>query len=104
MGNFFSLLPERFEKEVCEVLAKSENVRIERIISKGHISPDKGWYEQVENEWVIVLEGSGIILFDTGVEVNLRKGDYINIPSHTKHKVSWIDPNIVTIWLAIFYK
>lgn len=104
MDNIFSPLPENIGKEVFDELVQHENVRIERIISKGHTSPDDGWYDQSENEWLIVLEGSGAILFEDGNTVNLNKGDYLNIPSHSKHKVTWTDPDNVTIWLAVFYK
>ena len=104
MGNIFSPLPENIGKEVFDALVQHENVRIERIISKGHTSPDDDWYDQSENEWLIVLEGSGAILFEDGNTVNLNKGDYLNIPSHSKHKVTWTDPDNVTIWLAVFYK
>jgi len=103
MGNIYSSLPVQFEKEIFEELVRAENVRIERIISKGHLSPERGWYDQNENEWVIVLEGSGSVLFEDGVEVTLKKGDYLNIPSHAKHKVTWTDPKNITVWLAIFY-
>lgn len=70
---------------------------------KWHTSPALGWYDQDENEWVMVIEGSGTIEFDDGVSVTLDRGDYLNIPAHRKHKVSWTDPSRVTIWLAVFY-
>jgi cupin 2 domain-containing protein len=104
MGNLFSSLPADLEREVYEELVRSGNVRIERILSKGHTAPDEGWFDQSENEWVVVLEGSGTILFENGNEVTLRKGDHITIPSHARHKVTWSDPNEVTVWLAVFYK
>lgn len=103
MANIYSELPLQLEKELFEELVRAENVRIERIISKGHISPEQGWYDQIENEWVIVLEGAGVVLFEDGAEVTLHKGDYINIPSHARHKVTWTDPDVLTVWLAIFY-
>ena len=103
MGNIFSSMPQNTDNEIFEVLVKCKNIRIERIISKGHASPDDGWYDQIENEWVIVLDGSGLIVFDNGVEIVLKKGDYLNIPAHSKHKVAWTDPNNVTVWLAVFY-
>ncbi len=78
-------------------------MRIERIISKGHTSPDDSWYDQRENEWVMVLEGSGSIMFEDGREVTLEKGDYLNIPSHAKHRVTWTDPDHDTVWLVVFY-
>jgi cupin 2 domain-containing protein len=104
MGNIFASIPENPQKELVEELVRQGDVRIERIISKGQPSPDEGWYDQSENEWVIVLEGAGRLLFENGSEVNLKKGDYINIPSHSRHKVTWTDPDTVTVWLAVFYK
>ena len=103
MNNIFSSLPEDLTNETIEELGKYGNVRIERILSKGHASPAEGWYDQGENEWVVVLEGSGTILFENDVKVDLQKGDYMHIPSHAKHKVIWTDPNQVTVWLAFFY-
>lgn len=103
MANIFSKLPLQFETEQFDELLRAENVRIERIVSKGHTSPEQGWYDQIENEWVIVLEGSGTILFENGVEAILGSGDYLNIPAHARHKVSWTDPDAATVWLAIFY-
>jgi cupin 2 domain-containing protein len=102
-GNIFSSLPESLREEVFEELVKDRSIRIERIISKGHTSPDEDWYDQSENEWIIVLEGAGTVLFEDGAEVNLKKGDYLSIPSHSKHKVTWTDPDNITVWLAVFY-
>ena len=103
MNNIFDAIPENIDTEIFELLAKSETTRIERIISKGHKSPDSGWYDQDENEWVLVLRGEAILLFEDGTSVNLKAGDYINIPAHKKHKVEWTDPEIETVWLAVHY-
>ena len=104
MNNLLSNLPINLKEEVFEDLVKSDSVRIERIISKGHSSPEKGWYDQEENEWVVVLQGEGTLLFDDGDSVTLKAGDFINIPAHKKHKVSRTDPKNPTIWLAVFYR
>lgn len=101
--NIFESLPVDVSKETFEDIVRTPNVRIERIVSKGHSSPAEGWYDQDENEWVIVLKGSGSILFDDGREVVLNKGDYIGIPAHAKHKVIRTDRDDVTVWLAVFY-
>jgi cupin 2 domain-containing protein len=103
MENIFSSLPDKLEHESFKELLCYKNIKIERIVSRGHASPENGWYDQKENKWVIVLEGAGSILFESGDEVNLKKGDYLNIPAHTRHKVTWTDPNNLTIWLAIHY-
>lgn len=103
MTSIYSGLPVQLDQELFGELLRAENVRIERIVSKGHTSPLQGWYDQTENEWVIVLEGSGRLLFENGSELVLNRGDYVNIPAHLRHKVVWTDPDVVTVWLAIFY-
>ena len=95
--------PTDLPPEVFETLLDNEHLKIERIVSKGHTSPESGWYDQAQHEWVILLEGAATITFEDGKETNLDKGDYLNIPAHAKHKVSWTDPSRETIWLAVFY-
>lgn len=108
MNNIFDDIPENIESEIFELLAKSETTTIERIISKGHKTPDSSWpdsswYDQETNEWVLLLTGEAILLFEDEISVNLKAGDYINIPAHKKHKVEWTDPEVATIWLAVHY-
>jgi len=102
-NNILKQFPDELREEHFQDLISSPNVRIERILSKGHTSPESGWYDQDENEWVIVLDGAGIIEFEDGTEIKLSKGDYLNIPGNKKHKVKWTEPDKVTVWLAIFY-
>jgi cupin 2 domain-containing protein len=104
MSNIFKSVPAIFEHEWFDTLVSDENIKIERIVSKGHASPSSGWYDQEAHEWVVVLEGNGTILFENGVEIDLEKGDYLNIPARTMHRVSRTDPEKITIWLAIHYK
>lgn len=103
MKNIFEELPKNLGEEVFEILAQSETVKIERIISKGHTSPKRGWYDQESSEWVIVLKGEAILSFEDNEAVRLTEGSYINIPPHKKHRVDWTDPNRETIWLAVHY-
>lgn len=104
MNNIYKDIPGNLSEEVTEILLKTNIIRIERIISNGQSSPDQFWYDQEENEWIIVLKGKAELLFETGNEiVNLVEGDYLNIPSHKKHRVQWTIPGTETIWLAIFY-
>jgi len=104
MNNFLEDLPVSLESEVFEDVLTSDHVRIERILSNGQTSPDEGWYDQSEHEWVLVLEGAGQIKYEDGSNVSLKKGDYLYIPAHKKHRVSWTDPEQITVWLAIFYR
>jgi cupin 2 domain-containing protein len=101
--NIHDALPTDLKAEVFEKILHTPDVRIERIISKGQTSPEHGWYDQEENEWIMVLQGAGVITFADGYTCQLLAGDYIHIPAHCKHKVSWTDPDQVTIWLAVFY-
>ncbi|KAF7770132.1 cupin 2 domain-containing protein [Pseudoalteromonas citrea] len=103
MHNFLSQLPQDTTQEHFEAIINTKQTRIERIVSFGQTSPDVGWYDQHENEWVMVLEGSGTIEFEDGTSKTLSKGDYLNIAAHTKHKVTHTAINEPTVWLAIFY-
>ena len=98
-------LPEDLPEELFERLVESSCMRIERIISRGHSSPESGWYDQEENEWVLVLKGEGRLRFEQDERlVELAAGDFINIPAHTRHRVEWTTPEMETVWLAVFYR
>ena len=101
--NLCSQIPEELPDELVSVLVENENVKIERIVSDGHISPSGFWYDQEQDECVMVLQGSAVITFEDSTQTALNIGDHLNIPAHTKHKVSWTDPKIETIWLAVHY-
>jgi len=101
--NIFNQIPKDLKDELFEDIVKTENLKVERIVSYGHTSPKSGWYEQDTNEWVIVLKGEAILSFEDSEATKLNAGDYINIPAFKKHKVSWTLPNTETIWLAIHY-
>lgn len=101
--NIINSLPTELTNETFDTLLTGNNIKIERIVSKGHTSPASGWYDQEGNEWVLVLDGAGRILFEDGREVTMRQGDYLHIPAHEKHKVAWTDPDKLTIWLAVHY-
>ena len=102
-NNIFASIPQCLDQELVEILLKNKDVCIERIISKGHTSPDTGWYDQPKNEWVMVLKGEAVIAFQGEPEIRLAAGSYIDIAAHKKHRVSWTDPDVETIWLAVHY-
>jgi cupin 2 domain-containing protein len=104
LKNLFENLPADFSKEQLGELVRADNVRIERIISRGHTSPPTGWYDQADNEWVAVLKGEARLAFENGEEVHLTAGSHITIPAHTRHKVVWTIPDTETIWLAVHYQ
>ena len=102
--NLYADIPESLDNELLETLATGRELRIERIVSKGHSSPAQGWYDQDSDEWVVLLQGAAIISYPDGDMVTLGKGDYLHIPAHCRHRVQWTDPDQVTVWLAIHYK
>lgn len=100
--NLFANIPADLPEELVETLLESDSIRVERIISHGHASPEDFWYDQDENEWVVVLKGSAKLRFEDET-VEMQPGDYINIPAHKRHRVEWTTPDEPTIWLAIHY-
>jgi len=102
--NIHDSIPLDLTSEFFEDIVRSPTVRIERIVSKGHTSPENGWYDQDEHEWVIVLKGKAVLELEDGSTCHLESGDYLNIRAHCRHKVFWTDPDQPTLWLAVFYK
>jgi cupin 2 domain-containing protein len=103
MSNLFSNIPSNLPAELIETLIQSDGVRIERIVSHGHASPEGFWYDQDDYEWVMVLQGAARLQLEDRT-IDLGPGDYINLPAHTKHRVEWTTNDQPAIWLAIFYK
>ena len=102
--NLFADLPTAFPEELIEVLVENQHVRIERIVSAAHTSPEGYWYDQDEAEWVVVLKGEAKLLFeDDDVPILMRPGDHVLIAAHRKHRVQWTTPDEATVWLAVFY-
>ena len=104
-GNIFSPLPMNAADEQISTLLVSDSVRIERIVSHGHVSPEGFWYDQDRAEWVIVLKGSAELLFEhEGAPRLMWPGDYVHIPAHRRHRVTATDPHKPTVWLAVHHQ
>ena len=101
--NLFTDFPANLSDELLTTLLEATNVRIERIVSHGHTSPEGFWYDQDEHEWVIVVKGAARLRFEDCTQ-DMKPGDFVNIPAHKKHRVEWTTPDEPTIWLAVFYK
>lgn len=87
--NLLYPLPDDLHKEVFTDLLRHGPVRIERIVSNGHTSPDGFWYDQDEHEWVLLLEGEATIEWADGQQLHLNQGDTLNLPAHTRHRVTF---------------
>lgn len=101
MNNIFNLPESVPTEELFETLLSTEGVVIERIISTGQTTPSGEWYDQNTGEWVILLQGEAKISYADGTTIKLRKGDYIFIPAHHKHRVEYTTSEPPCIWLAI---
>lgn len=102
-GDLIHDLPEDLPEELIEVLAETDSVRIERIVSTGHASPEGFWYDQPDREFVMVVKGSARLEFADGESVDLEAGGWADIPAHRRHRVAWTTPDEPTVWLTVHY-
>lgn len=102
--NMFSHIPTQIPEEIVEQLVQHDSVKIERIVSRGHASPEDFWYDQETQEFVLLLSGSAQILYENEENsTTLHPGDWILIPAHVRHRVLSTDKNTDTVWLAIHF-
>ncbi len=68
------------------------------------MSPEDFWYDQEQHEWVVVLKGAAKLRFDGDDEpLEMKPGDFINIPPHKRQRVEWTTPDEPIVWLAVHY-
>jgi cupin 2 domain-containing protein len=103
----FSLLadlPEDLPEERFETLLETPAFRLERILSRGHATPEGEWYDQDRDEWVLLVQGEArLVVEGQAAEIALNAGDALWLPAHCRHRVSWTPSNRVTVWLALHY-
>ncbi len=101
--NLLAALPSAEDGEVCEGLVTAKGVRLERIVSLGQASPEGFWYDQQEDEWVLLLSGRArLTIAGEPDDRQLAPGDSIYLPAGCRHRVAWTDPSHPTVWLALF--
>ncbi|MGB3536112.1 MAG: cupin domain-containing protein [Microcoleaceae cyanobacterium] len=102
ISNLFTLPDALPSEELFEVLLQGNHVKVERIISSGQVTPPEQWYDQQQDEWVIVLQGKAILtLWDREATISLEAGDYLLISAHQRHRVEYTSRKPPCIWLAI---
>lgn len=104
--SLFDGVPADLPQELCQMLfGGDKGFRAERIVSRGHASPDGFWYDQDEHEWVLLLSGAAELEYaDPPRRERLAPGDAVLIPAHCRHRVAWTDPGHDSVWLAVFYR
>ena len=85
-------------EQFVELLARP-GLRIERIVSNGQCSPPGFWYEQAEDEWVVLLQGCAELGFANGARLTLKPGDWVELPAGCPHRVEATAGG--TVWLAV---
>ncbi len=98
---FEEIIIDKNEEKFFEIF-KNETIKVEKIVSNGQKSPDNFWYEQEENEFILLLEGFAILEFEDRI-IELKKGDCLNIKVMEKHRVKFTSLDEPTIWFAVFY-
>jgi cupin 2 domain-containing protein len=91
--------------EVVELLLEREGLRIERIVSTGQTTPEGQWYDQETDEWVLVVAGAARLrIEDENEDRELGEGDWILLPAHCRHRVTWTRAEPPTVWLAVHFR
>ena len=62
--NIFAQIAEAGEEEQFDLLFKSPNCRIDRIVSSGHSSPKGFWYDQENDEFILLIQGEATLEFE----------------------------------------
>jgi cupin 2 domain-containing protein len=101
-GNLLTSLPTLGPEERIDRLIEGANVRIERIVSTGQASAPGFWYDQPDDEFVVLLAGTARLHFEAGdVSLDLKPGDWLEIPAHARHRVEFTQADPPTVWLAV---
>lgn len=104
MNNFFANIPASSPDELFETLHQQPGIRIERILSFGQASPPGFWYEQENDEWVVLLQGQARLRFEEEPQTSeLRAGDHVSIPAKKRHRVEWTSSEPPAVWLAVHF-
>ena len=104
MPNLFHPPVSSHDREVFETLVETDFLKLERIVSTGQATPDGQWYDQAQDEWVALLNGSATLRFENPDEVvQLSPGDWLMIPAHRRHRVEATAADGETVWIALHF-
>jgi cupin 2 domain-containing protein len=90
--------------ELTETLCRRPELRIERIVSTGQATPEGQWYDQEDDEWVLLVAGAAhLLVAGEARERELGPGDWLLLPAHCRHRVTRTESDPPTVWLAIHF-
>ena len=102
VDSLFAKIPEKLADEHFQEILSRPGIRIERIVSRGHNSPEGFWYDQDDDEWVLLVQGKAGLEFEEDASIaELNAGDHLLIPAHRRHRVAWTSESVDTVWLAV---
>ena len=96
--NLYSYVRPSAGNETVDKLLQHDGVKVERIVSNRAAT---GWYDQEEDEWVVLLEGSATLQIESET-VALARGDSLLLKAHVRHRVVSTSEN--ALWLTVFIK
>jgi cupin 2 domain-containing protein len=104
-GSLFADLPSRpLAAEAVTVLFERLRLRIERIVSTGQVTQEGQWYDQETDEWVLLIKGAAKLRIEGETEERaMGPGDFVLLPAHCRHRVTWTQQDEPTVWLAIHF-
>ena len=96
--NFFTDYPSpEAGSEQFDTLLQREGVCVERIASN---RLEYGqWYDQENDEWVMLVQGSAVLEYGDGQKVSLQAGTHLFIEAHRRHRV--VETSEDALWLAV---
>lgn len=104
VANLFADIPNDLPDELIDTLVQGASFRLERIVSRAHHTPDGQWYDQQEDEWVVLLRGEAGLQIAGEPQLRvLKPGDHILLPAHCRHRVAWTAAEGDTVWLGLFF-
>lgn len=85
--------------EVIAHLVSRKDFRLEHIQSFGFASPEGFWYDQSEDEWVVLIRGAATLQFEGGETLDLKTGDFLHLPPGLRHRL--VQTSEDATWLAL---
>jgi cupin 2 domain-containing protein len=91
-------------QERSDPLLATGQLRLELIHSCQFANPPGFWYDPIESEWVLLLQGEAQLRFaDEAQARSLKAGDSLLITPGRRHRVEATDQDPGTRWLALFW-
>ena len=87
--------------ETIEEITSGPGFYLEHIQSRGDSSEPGSWFDQDEDEWVVLICGTASLEFEEGL-LELEAGDCLTIAAHQKHRVA--ETSVDAVWIALHFR